>query len=103
MSLSTPETVRTLQEALNAKAKGAPKFRFYALYDQLFRRDVITAAYRQSAANGGAPGVDGVTFEAIEEYGVERWLDELSEVLKKKTYRPRAVRRVFIPKPGGKQ
>jgi len=88
---------------LHAKAKGAPKFRFYALYDKIYRKDVIAVAYRQCAANGGAPGIDGITFKAIEGYGVERWLGELSEVLKTKKYRPSAVRRVFIPKPDGKK
>jgi group II intron reverse transcriptase/maturase len=103
MSLRTPEKVRKLQEALHAKAKESPDYRFYALYDKVYRADVLEFAYRRCRHNGGAPGVDGERFEAIEAYGVDRWLGELTEELKRKTYRPRAVRRVWIPKPDGSQ
>ena len=103
MSLSPPLKVRTLQVALGAKAKGSPTYRFYALYDKLYRRDVLAYAYACCKANGGAAGVDGEAFPDIEAYGEERWLDELAEVLRTKTYRPQAVRRVWIPKAGGKQ
>lgn len=103
MSLSTPPTVRKLQAALHAKAKGSPTFRFYSLYDKLSRSDVLAHAYAASKANGGSPGVDGQTFEDIEAYGLERWLSELAEELRNKTYRPQAVRRVYIPKANGKQ
>ena len=103
MSLTTPETVRKLQRALHAKAKGEPEYRFYALYDKLYREDVLEYAYRSCKANGGAAGVDGQTFEEIERYGEERWLGGLAEELRKRTYRPQAVRRVYIPKPDGKQ
>ncbi len=103
MNLSTPETVRKLREALHAKAKGEPGYRFYALYDKLYRPDVLAFAYRCCKANGGAAGVDGQDFEQIERYGVERWLGELAKELREKTYRPQAVRRVWIPKPDGKQ
>src|SRR4030042_793933 len=92
MGLSTPETVRNLQAALHAKAKGSPNFRFYSLYDKLFRADILAHAYATSKANGGASGVDGQTFEDIEAYGVERWLGELGEEPRKKTNRPQAVR-----------
>ena len=85
---------------MHVKAKGSPGYRFYLLYDKVYRRDVLEHAYRCCSANGGASGVDGQTFADIEKYGVERWLDELTEELKKKTYRPQAVRRVNIPKPG---
>ena len=78
MSLVTPQTVRDLQAALHAKAKGSPDFRFYSLYDKLFRADILAHAYAASKANGGSSGVDGQTFEDIEEYGVWRWLDELA-------------------------
>ena len=103
VSLAPPFKVRKLQETLHAKAKGAPNYRFYALYDKVYRRDVLGFAYACCFANQGAAGVDGQTFEDIEAYGYERWLDELAEELKKKTYRPQAVRRVYIPKPDGKQ
>ena len=101
MSLATPESVQRLQAALHAKAKGEPEYRFYALYDKVYRRDVLAHAYARCRAKGGAAGVDGQTFAAIELYGRERWLGELAEALRRKTYRPEAVRRVWIPKPDG--
>jgi RNA-directed DNA polymerase len=103
MSPVTPASVQKLQTALHAKAKEAPSFRFYALYDKVYRRDILTYAYECCRANGGAAGVDGQRFEDIEAYGVERWLDELAQELKSRTYQPLPVRRVFIPKPDGKQ
>lgn len=95
--------LQRLQAALQAKAKSEPKFRFYSLYDKVYRQDVLQAAWEQCRANGGAPGVDGQTFADIEQYGVERWLGELAEELRTKRYEPRPVRRVHIPKPDGKQ
>jgi RNA-directed DNA polymerase len=103
MSLTTPPSVQKLQTALHGKAKGSPKFRFYALYDKVYRQDVLVFAYECCKANGGAPGVDGQTFEDIEDYGVTKWLDELAQELRSRTYRPQPVRRVWIPKPDGKQ
>jgi retron-type reverse transcriptase len=103
MSLATPESVQKLQTALHDKAKKSPDFRFYALYDKVYRKDVLTFAYSCCKANSGASGVDNQTFENIEAYGEERWLDELMQELKSQTYRPLPVRRVYIPKPGGKQ
>jgi RNA-directed DNA polymerase len=103
MSLAPPTTVGKLQAALHAKAKGAPTYRFYALYDKLHRPDVLAFAYARCRANGGAPGVDGQTFADIEAYDLEKWLGELAEELHQKTYRPQPVRRVWIPKPDGKQ
>jgi RNA-directed DNA polymerase len=103
MSLITPLSVQKLQTALHDKAKGSPKFRFYALYDKVYREDVMAFAYECCKANRGAAGVDGQTFEDIEEYGVKKWLDELLQELKSRTYRPQPVRRVWIPKPDGKQ
>lgn len=100
MSLKPPTKVGKLQETLHVKAKGSPNYRFYALYDKLYRSDVLWFAHRICQNNGGAPGVDGQTFEDIEEYGVKEWLDELAEELRTKRYRPQAVRRVEIPKPG---
>jgi len=103
MSLSTPESVQKLQTALHDKAKEALNFRFYALYDKVYRKDVLVFAYERCKANGGAAGVDNQTFEDIEAYGEERWLDELAQELKKRAYQPLPVRRVYIPKPDGKQ
>ena len=103
MSLTTPQSVQKLQTVLHDKAKESPDRRFHALYDKVYRRDVLTFAYQCCKANGGAAGVDGQSFERIEEYGVERWLDELTKELKDRTYQPHPVRRVYIPKPDGKQ
>jgi RNA-directed DNA polymerase len=103
MSLTPPPKVGRLQDALHSKAKDAPNYRFYALYDKLYRRDVLAFAYARCRVNDGAPGVDGQTFADIEAYGLERWLDELAEALRKQTYQPQPVRRVVIPKPDGKQ
>jgi group II intron reverse transcriptase/maturase len=103
VSLETPLSVQKLQTALHAKAKESPNFRFYSLYDKVYRKDVLEFAYRSCKANRGAAGVDGQTFEDIEEYGVEHWLDELAQELKNRTYQPLPVRRVYIPKPNGKQ
>src|SRR5947208_1043156 len=101
MSLETPEKIRSLQRKLYCKAKAEPAFRFYTLYDKICREDVLGHAYALARANAGAPGVDGVTFAQIEASGVEAWLAGLREDLVAKTYRPDAVRRVMIPKPGG--
>ena len=103
VNLQTPESVQKLQNALHAKAKEAPDFRFYALYDKVYRGDILDFAYRLARSNRGAPGVDGQDFVAIESVGVERWLGELAQALKEKTYRTQAVRRVYIPKADGKQ
>lgn len=101
-NLATPISVQKLQTALHAKAKETPEFRFYALYDKIYRMDVLTHAYACCRANKGASGVDGLTFDDIEAYGRERWLGELAQQLREETYRPDAVRRVHIPKPNGK-
>jgi len=103
MSLTTPCRVQKLQTALHAKAKESPNLRFHALYDKVYRRDVLAHAYERCQANGGAAGGDKQTFENIEAYGRERWLDELTQGLKSRTYQPQPVRRVYIPKPDGKQ
>jgi RNA-directed DNA polymerase len=103
MSLTPPETVRKLQAALHAKAKEAPNYRFYSLYDKVCRRDVLAFAYERCRQNAGAPGVDGQTFEAIESAGRDCWLDALMQALRERTYQPSPIRRVFIPKPDGKQ
>ena len=101
MSLTTPIAIRTLQRKLYRKAKAEPAFRFYVLYDKIYREDILRHAYGLARANAGAPGVDGVSFAQIEEKGLEAWLAGLREELVSKTYRPDPVRRVRIPKPGG--
>ena len=103
MSLTTLTSVQKLQTALHARAKESPGFRFYALYDKVYRKDVLADAYKRCKANGGAAGVDSQTFEDIEQQGMERWLDVLAQELKSQTYQPQPVRRVYIPKPDGKQ
>ena len=101
-NLVTPSNLQKLQTALHAKAKAEPEFRFYALYDKIYREDVLAYAYACCRSNKGAPGVDGQSFAEVEAYGVERWLGELAQALREESYRPEAVRSVFILKPNGK-
>jgi RNA-directed DNA polymerase len=101
VSLRTPPKLQRLQEALYTKAKQERAYRFYLLYDKVYRADILAHAYALSQQHGGAPGVDGVTFEDIEREGSERWLAAVQEALRTQTYRPQPVRRVLIPKPGG--
>jgi group II intron reverse transcriptase/maturase len=101
-NLTTPDNIQKLQAALHAKAKEEPGFRFYSLYDKVHREDVLQYAYACCRANQGAAGVDGERFEDIAAYGVDQWLGELADTLRKKTYQPEALRRVFVPKPNGK-
>jgi group II intron reverse transcriptase/maturase len=104
MSLVPPESVGKLQAALHAKAKGTPDYRFYSLYDKVCRRDVLKYAYERCWRNAGAPGVDGQTFADTQaDGGWSRWLDVLIQDLRDRTYQPSPIRRVFIPKPDGKQ
>lgn len=100
MSLPTPPKVRNFQEALRTKAKESPDYKFYSLYDKVYRRDILEYAYLRSRENDGAPGIDGMTFDDIEAYGRDKWLDELTESLRNKTYLPKPVRRKLIPKDG---
>jgi RNA-directed DNA polymerase len=99
--LTTPEQIQELQKKLYQKAKQEKEFRFYALYDKVYRKDILEYAYRLVKANKGAPGIDGITFEVIEEQGVERYLEQIAEELRTKTYTPMPVKRVYIPKPDG--
>jgi RNA-directed DNA polymerase len=101
MSLATPSKIRELQIKLYRKAKNEPGYRFYMLYDKIWREDILAHAYALARANKGAPGVDGQTFEQIESAGLEEWLTGIRQELRSKTYRPQPVRRVMIPKPGG--
>ena len=89
LSLTPPAKVQKLQTALHAKAKGSPAYRFYALYDKVYRADVLGHAYACCKANRGAAGVDEQTFEHIEAYGLERWLGELTEELTSRRWAPR--------------
>jgi RNA-directed DNA polymerase len=101
MSLETPEKIRSLQKKLYLKAKAEPNFRFYLLYDKVWREDILEHAYAVARANGGAPGVDGMTFAAIDVVGPKEWLSGIGKALRERTYRPDPVRRVMIPKPNG--
>jgi RNA-directed DNA polymerase len=101
MSLATPSKIRELQIKLYRKAKNEPGYRFYMLYDKIWREDILAHAYAQARANKGAPGVDGQTFEQVESVGLEEWLTGIRQELRNKTYQPQPVRRVMIPKPGG--
>lgn len=104
MSLTTPEKIRTLQRKLYVKAKQTPAFRFYALYDKVYRADILGHAYELVRSNRGAPGIDGVTCEAIEAgIGKDAYLAKLQQELEQKTYRADGVRRVWIPKPDGSE
>jgi len=102
--LKTPETIRTLQRKLYRKTKQEPACRFHALYDKVYRADILSHAYALVRANQGSAGIDGVTFAAIEEQGgVTAFIAELEEALRNKTYKPDPVKRVMIPKADGSQ
>ena len=101
--LETPLNIQTLQRKLYCKAKQTSNFRFYALYDKVYRIDILTHAYNLVKHNRGAPGIDGVSYADIEKYGVEKYIKELSQELKAKEYKPNAVKRVYIPKSNGKK
>ena len=101
MSLTTPEKIRMLQRKLYCKAKAEPAYRFYLLYDKLYREDILAHAYDLARAKAGAPGVDGESFAMVEAAGREAWLAGLREEVRTKRYRPQPVRREMIAKPGG--
>ena len=101
--LETPEKIRELQKKLYQKAKQEKEYRFYLLYDKVYRTDILSHAYKLVRANKGAPGIDGITFESIEEVegGRQRYLGKIAEELRNEEYKPMPVRRVYIPKPDG--
>ncbi len=95
--------LREFQRKLHAKAKAEPKYRFYSLYDKTCRADVLAEAYRKAKANGGTCGVDGETFKDVEKEGIDIYLTGLQLEMTERRYAPKPVRRVYIPKPNGKQ
>jgi len=100
--IKAPINLQDLRRRLYVKAKTEPTWRFWGLYGHVCKRETLQQAYRLAKANDGAPGVDGVTFEAVEAEGVERFLDQLHQELAQRTYRPQKARKVEIPKGGGK-
>lgn len=100
---TSTKTVRTLQTSLQAKAKAEPAFRFYSLWDKVYRADVLRVAYRRCRANRGAPGYDGIGFKEIEDQGLDGWLERLQQELKAGEYQPQPLLRVWIPKAQGGQ
>ena len=103
MSLQTPDKIRTFQRKLYLKAKAEPDFRFYLLYDKIYRADILLHAYRLAKAKGGSAGVDGMTFEKVESEGLDEWLSGIREELRAKAYSPQPVLRRMIPKPSRKE
>ena len=103
MSLTTPGKIRELQIKLYRKTKNEPEYRFYLLYDKIYREDVLAHAYALARANQGAPEVDGQTFEQIESAGLEEWLTGIRQELRNKTYRPWRCGGSQVEKPGGEQ
>jgi RNA-directed DNA polymerase len=103
--VTIPEKLSSLRAKLGQKAKQEPKFRFYALYDRVYRQDTLETAWRMVANNGGSPGVDGISIKQIQETEgeAEKLISDLQEALKSKMYRPSSVKRVYIPKANGKQ
>ena len=100
--IKTPISLQDLRRSLYVKAKAEPAWRFWGLYVHVCKRETLQEAYQMAKSNDGAPGIDGVTFGAIEESGTENFLTQIREELVSNTYRPRRVRKKEIPKDGGK-
>ena len=98
-----PISLQDLRRRLYIKAKAETAWRFWGLYVHICKRETLREAYRMAKANDGAPGIDGVTFAAVEAEGTEQFLDQLHEELVQRTYRPQPARKVEIPKSGGKK
>ena len=98
----TPVDLQDLRRKIYVKAKAEPSWRFWGLYVHACKTETLNEAYRLAKENNGAPGIDGVTFEAIEALGVEQFVEQLRKELGERTYRPLRVRKVGIPKDGGK-
>ena len=97
-----PSSLQDLRRSLYVKAKAEPTWRFWGLYVHVCKKETLDKAYRMAKENDGAPGIDGVTFEAIEESGTESFLKQIRDDLVSNTYRPMRVRKKEIPKDGGK-
>jgi group II intron reverse transcriptase/maturase len=102
-NLTTTDKIQELQRKLYLKAKAQPNFRFYALYDRIYRLDVLKRAWQKVRSNHGSPGIDGISFEDIEKAGVDEFLKMIQQELKTKEYRPQPAKRVYIPKSDGSQ
>jgi len=98
---NTPGSLQDLSKSLYDKAKAEPNWRFWGLYVHVCKRETLQEAYKMAKKNNGAPGIDGVTFEAIEESGAESFLKQIQEELVHQTYRPMRLRKKEIPKDGG--
>jgi len=101
--MSSKERVRLLQLKLYLKAKQESGYKFYVLYDKIFQPHILEEAYKRSKAKNGSAGIDKQSFKDVEEYGREKFLTEISEELRKRTYKPQAVKRKWIEKEGGGQ
>ena len=100
--IKAPIDLQDLRRRLYVKAKAEPSWRFWGLYAHVCKRETLRETYRLAKANDGAPGIDGVTFESVEANGLEGFLEQLRQELVERIYRPERLRKVEIPKEGGK-
>src|ERR1017187_4936052 len=101
--IKAPISLQDLRRSLYVKAKAEPSWRFWGLYVHVCKMETLHEAYRMARSNNGAPGIDGVTFEAIEGSGIEGFLGQIREEMVTNTYRPMLARKKEIPKDGGKK